>query len=181
MGALKVVRSSQSRGRPRGKRRACARIRLITPPNPQASRSIRGHGLLQEAVQHVLNSIGIAYYLHRGDRYDLSVSAGANGFAQTYRFNDGVPLRLRRWQEFFEVDDESDERLHMLFVPMTVRGDLLGFLCCGPKPDRTAYLEDETTALSLLAHHTAIAAALLPHTAAPESTGLAAPSSLLPA
>lgn len=132
-----------------------------------------------QTVTHALNSIGIAYYLHRGDRYDMSVSAGANGFAQTYRFNDGVPLRLRRWQEPFEVDDESDERLHMLFVPMTVRGDLLGFLCCGPKPDRTAYLEDETNALSLLAHHTAIAAALLPHTAAPESTGLAAPSSLL--
>jgi hypothetical protein len=134
-----------------------------------------------QTVKHALNLIGIAYYLHRGDRYDLSVSAGANGFAQTYRFNDGVPLRLRRWQEPFEVDDESDERLHMLFVPMTVRGDLLGFLCCGPKPDRTAYLEDETNALSLLAHHTAIAAALLPHIAAPESTGLAAPSSLLPA
>lgn len=56
----------------------------------------------------------------------------------------------------------------MLFVPMTVRGDLIGFLCCGPKPDRTAYLEDETKALSLLAHHTVIATAPLPQTSAPE-------------
>jgi hypothetical protein len=95
--------------------------------------------------------------------------AEAANFLQVYRFNDGVPLRLRRWQEAFEVGDDSDERLHMLFVPMTVRGDLVGFLCCGPKPDRTAYLEDGTRALSLQAHHTAIATALLPRDAAPES------------
>ncbi len=122
-----------------------------------------------QTVKHALSPLGVAYYLHRGDRYERCADAGAGNFPQTYRFNDGVPLRLRRWQEAFEVDDDSDERLHMLFVPMTVRGDLVGFLCCGPKPDRTAYLEDETKALSLLAHHTAIATALLPR-AAPDST-----------
>jgi hypothetical protein len=123
-----------------------------------------------QTVKHALSPVGVAYYLHRGDRYEMCAEAGTASFAQIYRFNDGVPLRLRRWQEAFEVDDDSDERLHMLFVPMTVRGDLVGFLCCGPKPDRTAYLDDEIKALSLLAHHTAIATALLPHTAAPEST-----------
>jgi hypothetical protein len=123
-----------------------------------------------QTVKHALAPLGVAYYLHRGDRYELCANSGAAGFQQSYRFNDGVPLRLRRWQEAFEVDDDSDERLHMLFVPMAVRGDLVGYLCCGPKPDRTAYLEDEIQALSLLAHHTAIATALLPHTAAPEST-----------
>jgi hypothetical protein len=123
-----------------------------------------------QTVRHALNPLGVAYYLHRGERYECCAGADAGNFPQIYRFNEGVPLRLRRWQEAFEVDDDSDERLHMLFVPMTVRGDLVGFLCCGPKPDRTAYLEDETRALSLLAHHTAIATALLPHAAAPEST-----------
>ncbi len=129
--------------------------------------------LMQLGVQTVkgaLSPLGAAYYLHRGDRYERCADAGGGNFPETYRFNDGVPLRLRRWQEPFEVDDDSDERLHMLFVPMSVRGDLVGFLCCGPKPDRTAYLDDETKALSLLAHHTAIASALLPHAAAPEST-----------
>ncbi|HZZ65406.1 MAG TPA: hypothetical protein VFE17_07910 [Candidatus Baltobacteraceae bacterium] len=123
-----------------------------------------------QTVKHALDPLGVAYYVHRGDRYERCADAAAVSFPHIYRFNDGVPLRLRRWQEPFEVDDESDERLHMLFVPMTVRGDLVGFLCCGPKPDRTAYIEDETKALSLLAHHTAIATALLPHAAAPEST-----------
>lgn len=122
-----------------------------------------------QTVKNALSPLGVAYYLHRGERYERCADAGAGNFPQTYRFNDGVPLRLRRWQEAFEMDDDSDERLHMLFVPMTVRGDVVGFLCCGPKPDRTAYLEDEIKALSLLSHHTAIATALLPH-AAPEST-----------
>lgn len=121
-------------------------------------------------VKHAFAPLGIAYYLRCGDGYQLAAEADANGFQRAYRFNEGIPLRLRRWQEPFEVDDDSDEHLHMLFVPMTVRGDLIGFLCCGPKPDRTAYLEDETKALSLLAHHTAIATALLPQTCAPEPT-----------
>lgn len=121
-------------------------------------------------IMHALAPLGVAYYLHRGDGYSLVAGADAIGFQGLYRFNDGVPLRLRRWQEPFEVDDDSDAHLHMLFVPMTVRGDLIGFLCCGPKPDRTAYLEDETQALCLLAHHTAIATALLPQKAGPELT-----------
>lgn len=123
-----------------------------------------------QTVRHALAPLGVAYYLRRGDRYECCTDAGTRNFPHAYRFNEGVPLRLRRWQEAFEVDDDSDERLHMLFVPMTVRGDLIGFLCCGPKPDRTTYLEDEMRALSLLAHHTAIATALLPH-AAPQSLG----------
>ncbi|MDP9018591.1 MAG: hypothetical protein M3N19_09740, partial [Candidatus Eremiobacteraeota bacterium] len=120
-------------------------------------------------VSHALSPLGVAYYLQRGDHYECRAEAGTGHFPPAYRFNDGVPLRLRRWQEAFELDDDSDERLHMLFVPMTVRGHLIGFLCCGPKPDRTAYLEDERKALSLLTHHTAIATALLP-LAAPLST-----------
>lgn len=125
-----------------------------------------------QTVKYALNPIGVAYYLHRGDRYERCAAAEAASFPLVYRFNDGVPLRLRRWQDAFEVDDNSDERLHMLFVPMAVRGDLVGFLCCGPKPDRTKYLEDETNALSLLAHHTAIATALLPHPGAETTGGL---------
>ena len=126
-----------------------------------------------QTVKHALNPAGVAYYLHRGEAYERCAAEGTS-LQQLYRFNDGVPLRLRRWQEPFEIDDNSDERFHLLFVPMSVRGDLVGFLCCGPKPDRTAYLEDEIKALSLLAHHTAIAVALLPRSSVPESTsGLA--------
>ena len=123
-------------------------------------------------VNHGLSPLGVAFYLRRGDHYDSYIGTGADTLTPSYRFNDGIPLRLRRWQEPFEVDDESDEHLHMLFVPMTVRGELIGFLCCGPKPDRTAYLEDETRALALLTHHIAIASALLPRAADGPSTGL---------
>jgi hypothetical protein len=126
-----------------------------------------------ETVKHALNPIGVAYYLRRDDHYERTAGLAASAFEPSYRFNEAVPLRLRRWQEAFEVDDDSADRLHMLFVPMTVRGDLIGFLCCGPKPDRTAYLEDETRALGLLAHHTAIAAALLPRTTALPNAALA--------
>jgi hypothetical protein len=123
-----------------------------------------------QTVKHALAPLGVAYYLSRGKRYDRCAEAEAEKFPRAYGLNEGAPLRLRRWQEAFETDDDSDDRLHMLFVPMTVRGNLIGFLCCGPKPDRTRYLEDEVNALSLLAHHTAIATALLPHSA-PEGIG----------
>jgi hypothetical protein len=114
-----------------------------------------------ETVKGALNPLGVAYYLARGEGYDLAVGVDAAEFPRSYRFNDAVPLRLRRWQEPFEDDDESAAQLHLLFIPMSVRGNLIGFLCCGPKPDRTSYREDEINALSLLAHHAAIATALL--------------------
>lgn len=126
-----------------------------------------------QTVKHALAPLGVAYYLNRGERYDRCADAEAEKFPRAYGLNEGPPLRLRRWQEAFETDDDSDDRLHMLFVPMTVRGNLIGFLCCGPKPDRTRYLEDEIHALSLLAHHTAIATALLPHSAPGVMGGLA--------
>lgn len=112
-------------------------------------------------VQQNLQPLGTAFYLRSGERYERSISSGLLAFPAGYDYNDPPPLRLRRWQVPFEIDDESDNRHHMLFVPMTLRGELLGFLCCGPKPDRTAYLSDEIAALSLVAHHVGIASAWL--------------------
>jgi hypothetical protein len=112
-------------------------------------------------AQRCLEPLGTALYLRSGNRYDRVAAAGALAMPDAYAFNDEPALRLRRWQEPFELDDDSEDRHHILFVPMTLRGDILGFLCCGPKPDRTAYLPDEVAALSLLAHHVGIASALL--------------------
>ncbi|HET6896470.1 MAG TPA: hypothetical protein VFH72_13885 [Candidatus Baltobacteraceae bacterium] len=123
--------------------------------------------LAVETVHHCLECLGAAFYLCRVDYYERVSAAGALSFPALYAFNDAAPLRLRRWQEPFEIDDDSDERNHMLFIPMTLRGEVLGFLCCGPKPDRTAYLSDEIAALSLLAHHTGIASAWLSRMAQP--------------
>lgn len=112
-------------------------------------------------IQHALEPLGVAFYLRADEGYALAASTGAVVSPSAYAFNDAVALRLRRWQEAFEIDDDSDARYHMLFLPMTLRGDVIGFMCCGPKPDRTPYIEDETEALSLLAHHVGIAAVWL--------------------
>lgn len=114
-----------------------------------------------QTVYHALDPLGVAFYLRAGDGYALAASCAAIGSPPAYTFNDAVPLRLRRWQEPFEIDDDSDARHHMLFLPMTLRGDVIGFLCCGPKPDRTPYIEDEIEALSLLAHQVGLAAVWL--------------------
>lgn len=124
------------------------------------------------AIYRGIESLGVALYMRSGDGYERINSAGTLAFPGTYAFNEEQPLRLRRWQEPFEIDDESDERHHMLFVPMMLRGDVLGFFCCGPKPDRSAYLADEIAALSLLANHVGIATAMLARTAAPASLAL---------
>ena len=111
-------------------------------------------------IQHAFDPLGIAFYQRRGNGYEYAAGSDPAHFPRAYGVDDAVPLRLRRWLDAFEIDDESDAHLHLLFVPLAVRGDLLGFLCCGPKPDRTPYLDDETRSLELLAHHTALAVAL---------------------
>ncbi len=118
-------------------------------------------GVAVGTVQRCLEPLGAALYLREGNGYELADAAGSFAFPSRYGFNEEPALRLRRWQEPFELNDESEDHHHVLFVPMTLRGDVLGFLCCGPKPDRTAYLGDEIAALSLLAHHVGIASALL--------------------
>src|SRR5581483_11200933 len=108
-----------------------------------------------------LSPSGVACYLRDGVAYVLMNAAGITEMASVYEFNDAVPLRLRRWQEPFEVDDETDPDYQALFLPMMLRSELLGFLRCGPKPDHTRYLEDEVEALSFLAHQVGLAAAWL--------------------
>jgi hypothetical protein len=141
----------------RKKLKGIAEIRRVAR---EADASTDAHAMMNLAcatVVHGLESLGVACYVRNGDAYALTASSGAVVSPATYEFNDAVPLRLRRWQEPFEIDDDSDARRHMLFLPMTLRGEVLGFLCCGPKPDRTPYLGDEVDALSLLAHQIGIA------------------------
>jgi GAF domain-containing protein len=82
-------------------------------------------------------------------------------FAPVYGFNDEAPLALRRWHKPFECDDALDGGYHLLFLPMSLRGELLGFLCCAAKTDRTAFISDEIAALALLSDRTGIASVLL--------------------
>lgn len=112
-------------------------------------------------VQRCLNPLGTALYLLDGNRYERVASSGQLNAPAAYGYNDVPPLKLRRWLKPFEATESSEAMQHMIFVPMLVRGDLAGFLVCGPKEDHTAYLQDEIAALALLAHHAGLAQALL--------------------
>jgi hypothetical protein len=128
-----------------------------------------------DAIRRAFAPNGCSWYLREGDRYVLSVSDG-EGSERSYAFNAAEALRLRRWHEPFEIDSAGDANEHVLYVPMTLRGELLGFLRCGAKPDRTPYVEDEIAALVLLAHHVGLAVAWLARDEAPMLRERAAPA-----
>jgi hypothetical protein len=113
------------------------------------------------AVSTVVRSLdidGCAVYLQREASYVRAAAAGEPDLPERYGLNDVPALKLRRWRRHLELDEGSRDRL---FLPMLVRGDLLGFIVCGAKIDRTAFLEDEIAALTLLAHHVGLAEATL--------------------
>ena len=113
------------------------------------------------AVATVIQSLdvgGCAIYLQRDEAYSRATAAGTQDFPDRYAFNDAPALKLRRWRHHIELNASSSD---MLFLPMLVRSDLLGFMVCGGKTDRTAFIEDEITALALLAHHVGLAEATL--------------------
>jgi hypothetical protein len=121
-----------------------------------------------DAIRRAFAPSGSAWYLREDDRYVLCSSDGRVS-APSYAFNAAEALRLRRWHEPFEADEPGDANEHALYVPMTLRGELLGFLRCGAKPDRTPYVEDEIAALVLLAHHVGLAVAWLSRDESSES------------
>lgn len=101
---------------------------------------------------------GCAIYLHDGAAYVRAAAIGDADLPERYGFNDVPPLKLRRWRSHIELHDGMPDTL---FLPMLVRGDLLGFVACGAKLDRTAFLDDEIAALAKLAHHVGLAQATL--------------------
>jgi hypothetical protein len=119
------------------------------------------HAVVENAVSTVMRSLdvcGCAIYLQRDAAYLRAAGAGGLDLPERYGFNDVPVLKLRRWRRHIELDEGSPDTL---FLPMLVRGDLLGFIVCGAKIDRTAFLEDEIAALTLLAHHVGLAEATL--------------------
>ncbi|HTU69609.1 MAG TPA: GAF domain-containing protein [Candidatus Baltobacteraceae bacterium] len=88
--------------------------------------------------------------------------------------DDFAVLRLRRWSEPFECEDPEHPLRAALFVPMVARMQLVGFIVCGPKRDRTHYLPDEIDTLTTLAHRAGSAYLWL--TLRPDETGRALPT-----
>ena len=119
------------------------------------------------AVATVMRSLdvrGCSIYMLDGSAFVCAASSGDVHGPERYDFNDIPPLKLRRWRRHVQLPEDASDTL---FLPMLVRGDLLGFLACGGKIDRTAFLDDEISALNLLAHHVGLAQA----TIAPTPTG----------
>ncbi len=75
--------------------------------------------------------------------------------------DDATIVRLRRWNEPFEMSVGAHALSEALMLPMTVGGSLLGVLVCGPKRERTHYLNEEIEALALVAHRVGTASYVL--------------------
>jgi len=121
------------------------------------------HALLQVAcatMHRALEIPAVAFYLRDGSEYVMLRAAGDIPWAEAFDMNSALLLRLRRWKEPFETPDAGGE-LHTLVLPMNARGELVGFACCGPKADRTAYLSEEIESLAFLATEVGVACAWL--------------------
>jgi len=124
------------------------------------------------AVSTLMRSIdvcGCAIYLQRDATYVRAAAAGELDVPEGYGFNDIPALKLRRWRRHLELREGSAD---LLLLPMLVRGDLLGFIVCSAKIDRTVFLDDEIEALTLLAHHVGLAEATLDEPSAGRSERL---------
>jgi len=121
------------------------------------------HALLQVAcatMHRALDISAIGFYLRAGSEYMSLCAAGEVPWPDAFDLNSALLLRLRRWNEPFETLDAGDEH-QTLVLPMSSRGELVGFVCCGPKVDRTAYLADEIDSLAYLATEVGVACAWL--------------------
>lgn len=113
-----------------------------------------------EALRARLENEYAAIYTAEGSSYAL-VTPVTEPAPQLFASHDLAVLRLRRWLEPYECEEPGHPLYGALLLPMTARGQLVGFIACGPKRDRTHYLPDEVETLSLLAHRTGSAYALL--------------------
>ncbi|HET9392266.1 MAG TPA: hypothetical protein VFO29_01900 [Candidatus Rubrimentiphilum sp.] len=128
------------------------------------------HAIMQVAcatMHRGLDIPSVAFYLRDGNEYVMLRAAGDAPWPEAFDMNSALLLRLRRWKEPFETLDAGGEH-HTLVLPMNARGVLVGFACCGPKADRTAYLTDEIDALAYLATEVGVACAWLSQMQVPE-------------
>lgn len=113
-----------------------------------------------DALRKRLDSEYVAIYTAEGSSYTL-VTPTTDATPALFGSHDFAVLRLRRWQQPFECDEPEHALRGALLLPMTARGQLVGFIVCGPKHDHTHYLPEEVETLSLLTHRTGSAFALL--------------------
>ena len=119
-----------------------------------------------ESVRENIEGRYAAIYIAASGPYEC-VRSSNEILPRRLELNDAAVVRLRRWNEPFELEFGSHVLSEALLLPMSVRGSLLGFIACGPKRERTHYLSEEIDALALVAHRVGTAYELLSR-AAPE-------------
>lgn len=138
----------------RALRRFALEIDLIADPKRLVSQTV-------EALRLRLESDYAAIYTADGSSFALATPANGESIPSLLPNDDFAVLRLRRWAEPFECDEPGHPLLAALLLPMTARAQLVGFIVCGPKHDRTRYLPDEVETLTALAHRVGSAYAWL--------------------
>ena len=112
-----------------------------------------------EALRLRLESDYVSIYAVDGASYALVRSSGTT--PEILAVDDFAVLHLRRWSEPFVCEEPGHPLFGALLLPMSARSELVGFIACGPKGDRTHYLPDESQTLAALAHRTGTAYAWL--------------------
>lgn len=130
-----------------GLRRFAQETDLIADPQRLLSQT---HDVLQSRLE----ADYVALYTADGASYVLS-AAKDHAVPTILAGDDFAVLRVRRWSDPFECDEPSHPLRGALFVPMTARTRLVGFIVCGPKCDRTHYLPEEVETLTMLSHRVA--------------------------
>lgn len=134
-------------------RRFAQEVDLIPDPQRLISQT-------HEALESRLECAYVAIYTADGSSYVLA-STHAGESPPLLPADDFSVLRLRRWHESYESDDPRHAFRGAFLAPMTVRGELVGFIVCGPKRDRTHYLPEECDTLVMLTHRVGSAFAWL--------------------
>lgn len=113
--------------------------------------------LLSVALETVLNSIEggwVAIYIAEKAVF-ARVRSSRDNLPRQINENDAAMLRLRRWNQPFEMALGPHPLSEALLVPLSARGELLGTIVCGPKRERTHYLKEEIDALALVGQRVA--------------------------
>ncbi len=109
-----------------------------------------------EILRMQIASEYVGIYTADGTAFVLE-TAPSHGIPTLLPADDFNVLRLRRWQEPFQCEVREHALVSALLVPMTVRGQLIGFIAAGPKRDHTRYLPEEIETLTSVAHHCGLA------------------------
>jgi hypothetical protein len=112
-----------------------------------------------EALVQSLETTDVALYVRDGTTFACARTSSAAAPERLDK-SDRLILRLLYRPDAFTA--ETQTLRDWLIIPLMARAEVIGFIACGRKPDRTRYLAEERHALETLAHHAGTSYAMLP-------------------